>query len=151
MGVSDRRQSFLDDVRSLGVFGRAWSVGVIAFSLARALIAWPTLGRYGVDPWIFLALDIVTAPPYGVGQAVTVKILRDQSRRPLDAAPWALVVAVMFFAPYAYIFLASGDMPVVATLIVLAWMALFGIAAVIRMRRQIRSTEPTLDDDRPDT
>lgn len=120
------------------MFGRAWSIGIIGFSVARALIAWPTLGRYGVSPWWFLLLDIVTAPPYGIGQAVTVKILRQPDRDPRDAVPWALVVAVMFFAPYAYIFVASGSMPFYAYGLVIAWMAVFGVLAVARMRKQVR-------------
>lgn len=135
---SARRRDLLSDIRSLGLFGRAWAVGIVGFSLARALIAWPTLGRYGVSPWWFLALDIVTAPPYGIGQAVTVKILRETDRDPRDAAPWAFLVAAMFFAPYAYIFAVSGEMPLWVTAAVVAWMLLFGVVALLRMRKQVR-------------
>jgi len=133
------------DVRSLGVLGRAWTIGIVAFSIARALIAWPTLGRYGVNPWTFLALDIVTAVPYGLGQALAVKILRDRSRSPIQAVPWAVVVAVSFVAPYAYIFWASGSMPLLAYVGVLAWMAVFGVLAVFRISRQVRDGLDGLD------
>jgi len=133
---------WLRDIRSLGLLGRAWAVGVILFSVARALIAWPTLGSYGVNPWVFLAVDVVTAPPYGIAQAVTVKILRNRSRLPRDAAPWALVVVLMFLAPYLYILLASDeDMPALAYAGVAAWALFFGILAVLRMRRQVRAPE----------
>lgn len=138
MASSERRGTWAD-IRSLGVLGRAWAVGVIAFSIARALIAWPTLGRYGVDPVTFLVLDIVTALPYGIGQALTVKILRDRDRSPRQALPWAIVVTVTFLAPYAYIFVASGSMPVLAYVGVLAWMVIFGVLAVIRMNRQVHA------------
>jgi hypothetical protein len=147
--VAESRTGWWGDVRSLGVFGRSWALGVFLFSGARALVAWPTLGRYGVDPWVFLVIDIVTAVPYGVGQAVTVKILRDGSRSPADAAGWAVVVGLMFMAPYAYIFLASGDMPLYAYAGVILWMAVFGVLAALRMRRQIssdrRSNSPPTD------
>lgn len=129
--------SWIDEVRSLGVFGRAWIVGIFLFSAARALIAWPTLGRYGVDPVLFLVLDLVTAFPYGLGQAVTVKILRTDGRPVRDAVPWGVMVAVMFLAPYVYIVLASGSMPLLAYLGVLAWMLVFGVLAVVRMRKQV--------------
>ncbi len=132
-------RSWLADVRSLGTFGRAWAIGIILFSAARALIAWPTLGRYGVNPWVFLAVDIVTAPPYGVAQAVTVMVLRDRNRPQRDAWGWALVVIVMFLAPYGYILVSSGELPLLAYLGVGAWMALFGVLAVVRMRRQVHS------------
>ena len=142
MAGSERRGTW-NDIRSLGVLGRAWAIGIVLFSVARALIAWPTLGRYGVDPVTFLVLDIVTALPYGVGQALTVKILRDRTRPPRQALPWALIVTASFLAPYIYIFVASGSMPVLAYLGVLAWMALFGILAVIRINRQVRA--PLID------
>ncbi len=129
---------WLDDMRALGLFGRMWAIGIVAFSAARALIAWPMLGDYGVNPLVFLGIDIVTAPPYGIAQAVTVMILRDRARPERDAAPWALIVLACFLAPYAYIFAASGRMPALAYVGVIAWMALFGVLAVLRMRRQIR-------------
>lgn len=145
------RASAWSEIRSLGVFGRAWAVGIVAFSAARAMIAWPTLGRYGVDPFWFLFIDIVTAPPYGVAQALTVKMLRDRTRPTSDAVPWAVVVAVMFFAPYAFIFVASyaaetpQSMPTIAYVGVVLWMAVFGALALLRMRRQVNAPEP--DDD----
>lgn len=153
MATITHRTGTWDEIRSLGLFGRAWAVGIVAFSAARALIAWPTLGNYGVNPWWFLAIDLVTAPPYGIAQAITVKILRSADRTLRDAVPWALVVAVMFFAPYAFIFVASHladtpqPMPLIAYLGVIAWMVLFGVLAVLRMRRQVR--EPVGDGQRP--
>lgn len=132
----------LSEITSLGGFGRAWSVGIILFSAARALLAWPALGRYGVNPWLFLGLDLLTAPPYGISQAVTVKILRDPTRPPRDAFVWGTVVVAMFFAPYAYIFLVSGEMPALAYAGLLAWIVLFGFLAVFRMARQVRAPHP---------
>ncbi|MEX0767562.1 MAG: hypothetical protein WD029_03730 [Microthrixaceae bacterium] len=138
-----RSISMIREISSLGGFGRAWSVGIVLFSVLRALLAWPTLSRYGVNPWLFLGLDLITAPPYGVGQAVTVKILRDQTRPPRDAVLWAAVVAVMFFAPYAYIFLASGEMPALAYVGLILWILLFAGLSVFRMARQVRAPRET--------
>ncbi len=137
------------EVRSLGVFGRAWVVGIVLFSVARALIAWPTLGRYGVNPWAFLALDIITAPPYGIGQAVAVKVLRDDSRPARDAVGWGIIVILAFLAPYIYIFWASGSssMSPIAYALVVLWMLVFGVLAVLRIRRQVRAPrDPQTDD-----
>jgi hypothetical protein len=149
--TTPHRPSTWSEIRSLGVFGRAWALGIVAFSAARALIAWPTLGSYGVNPWWFLFIDVVTAPPYGVAQALAVKILRDRSRPTRDAVPWAVLVAVMFFAPYAFIFIASyladapQPMPAIAYIGVLLWMAVFGAFALLRMRRQVNAPDPQHD------
>lgn len=136
--VQQSERSLSSDLRSLGVWGRAWAVGIFLFSAARALIAWPALGRYGVNPWVFLVIDLVTALPYGLAQALTVKILRDRHRAPTESIPWATVVVAMFLLPYVYIFLASGSMPLLATFGVVAWMVLFGILAALRIRHQVR-------------
>lgn len=147
MAMTTTRRSTLGEVRSLGVFGRAWALGIVAFSIGRALIAWPTLGNYGVNPWWFLFIDLVTAPPYGVAQAVTVKLLRDEDRPTRDAVPWAIVVTVMFLAPYIFIFVASSfadspqPMPTIAYAGVVLWMVVFGVLAALRMRRQVRGAE----------
>ena len=139
------RPSTVREIRSLGVFGRAWAIGIMAFSAARALIAWPTLGEYGVNPWWFLFIDIVTAPPYGIAQAITVKILRDDSRTTADALPWAAMVAAMFFAPYVFIVAASyladspQPMPAIAYIGLIVWIIVFGLLALLRMRRQVRA------------
>jgi hypothetical protein len=135
--------SVWSEVTSLGIFGRAWALGIVAFSAARALLAWPTLGSFGVNPWWFLFVDIVTAPPYGIAQAITVKILRNGSRPTREAVPWAIVVAAMFFAPYAFIFVSSRltdtpqPMPLIAYIGVGLWMLVFGVLALLRMRRQV--------------
>jgi RsiW-degrading membrane proteinase PrsW (M82 family) len=112
----------------------------------RALITWPTLGTYGVNPWVFLAIDVVTAPPYGIAQALTVKILRDRTRPPRDALVWGVLVVVMFLAPYIYILAASGEqMPLIAYVLVGAWAVVFGTLAVLRMRKQIKAPDqPTV-------
>ena len=136
------RKGWIADVRSLGILGRAWAIGVVLFSVGRALITWPTLSTYGVNPWVFLAIDVVTAPPYGIAQALTVKILRDRTRPPRDALIWAVIVVVMFLAPYIYIIAASEEqMPLIAYLLVAAWAVVFGTLAVLRMRKQIKAPD----------
>ncbi len=129
------------DIRSLGIFGRAWVIGNIAFSAARALIAWPTFGQYGLNPWVFLALDVVTAPPYGLSQALTVKILRDPERPASDAVLWCAGVVFFFLLPYVYLFGATGDVSPVAYVGVGVWMALFGVLTVVRIVREVRAED----------
>jgi len=141
--------SVYKEISSLGGFGRAWAIGIILFSAARALLAWPTLGRYGVNPWLFLCIDLLTAAPYGISQAVTVKILRERSRPPRDAIPWSIMVVAMFLAPYVYIFFASGEMPVLAYAGITAWIVLFAALAIARMVRQVRAPEPDIPEANP--
>ena len=121
----------------VGWAGKAWIVGVFGFSVARALVVWPTLGAYGVNPWIFLLVDVLTAWPYAYGQVRVVLGVRARNWRDLQI--WALVTLLAFVAPYGYIAGAgSGEMPLVSWLVLGVLIVLFGTASVIRIVRQIR-------------
>lgn len=122
----------------VGWWGRAWIVTIFGYSVARALVVWPTLGDYGINPWLFLAVDVGTAWPYAYGQVRVVKAARakDWSR----VQVWTAIAALAFVAPYAYIAGAgSGDMPLLAWIVIGVLMVAFGIASVIRILRQVRS------------
>ena len=125
----------------VGWFGRAWIVGVFAFSVARALVAWPALSQYGVNPWVFLAIDVVTAFPYAVGQVKVVNGFRYKQYGAVQI--WALVVGATFLAPYVYIVMAGQErIPTVAYLVIALLAVVFGAASLLRMRNQYRSEIP---------
>lgn len=126
----------MTETEKVGTFGWLWIVGVFAFSVVRALVAWPTLGRYGVNPWVFLFIDVVTAFPYAYGQ---VKLIKECVARNLSAIQlWSLVVLVTFMAPYIYIFVAgSGELPLLGYIIVTALIVVFGAASMLRIGRSI--------------
>jgi hypothetical protein len=128
----------LDELRSLGALGQAWTVGVVVLCLARAALIWPMLVEYGIDPWWFLVLDVGTAPAYGVGQAMGVKLLRDEARPVRDALPWIAMVLVSFVAPYGYVLRSAGHLPSYVVWGVLGWMAVFGALGAWRMAREVR-------------
>jgi len=121
---------------SMGMLSWAWVLGVVVFSFVRALIAWPTLGQFGVDPLTFLIIDLVTAPPYAIGQVKLVKSIVGKRWR--QAQFWAFVVAAMFLAPYAYIVVAgSGEIPAFVYVILAVLVAVFGIVSILRIRASV--------------
>ncbi len=131
----------------VGWFGWAWVAGVSLYAVARALIAWPTLGQYGVNPWVFLAIDLGTAPPYGYAQVRLVKAISHRHAGAVQG--WAAVVLVTFMAPYVYIFVAgSGELPVFGYVIVVLLVIIFALASLARMRdalRRERERKPTAE------
>lgn len=130
-----------EDGVPVGWFGRAWIVGVFAFSVARALVAWPTLSQYGVNPWVFLTIDVVTAFPYALGQVKVVNGFRYRQYGVVQL--WALVVAATFLAPYFYIVFAGQErIPTVVYLVIALLATVFGIVSVLRMRNQYRVAVP---------
>ena len=139
--VADERDEcpgLLAELRTLGTLGQMWTAGVIVLCAARAIAVWPMLLENGIDPWWFLALDVGTAPTYGVGQAMAVKILRDEARPMKQALPWIGMVLFSFLAPYLYVLRSAGHLPSYVVWGVIAWMAVFGGFGAWRMAREVR-------------
>jgi hypothetical protein len=134
-----------EELRSLGLVGQMWTLSVVVFCVARAVVVWPVLQSHGVNPWWFLAIDVGTAPFYGVGQAMGVKLMRDERRPMLDAAPWIAMLFVSFVAPYGYLLLSAGKLPGYVVGGVVAWMAVFGVLAAMRMAREVRQCRETCE------
>lgn len=130
--------------RVVGWVGRAWILGVFGYSVLRALIVWPTLGDYGINPWAFLVIDVGTAWPYAYGQ---VRVVNEARMRNWGGTQlWALIAMLSFVAPYAYIAGAgSGEMPLIAWIVIGLLMLFFGLASLVRVIKQIRSPEPQAD------
>lgn len=137
----DVPQGLWAELRDLGAFGKVWTLTVVAFCVARAVVVWPVLDKYGVNPWWFLLLDVGTAPFYGVGQAMGVKILRNERRPMRDAVPWVAMVIVSFLAPYLYLLASAGHLPSYVIIGVVLWMLVFGALGAFRMAREV-SVEP---------
>ena len=124
--------------RPIGRLGKAWIVGVILYAAVRALVAWPALGRYGVNPIIFLIIDLGTAYPYALGQVKIVAGFRWKDYRQVQL--WSLIVAVTFLAPYIYVFVAGGQqLPLQAWIILLILIAALAVSSILRMRSQYRA------------
>jgi hypothetical protein len=126
----------------VGWLGKAWIAGVFGYAVVRALIVWPTLGEYGVSPWAFLVIDVGTAWPYAYGQVRVVKEARALNWGGMQL--WAAIAMLSFIAPYAYIVGAgSGQMPLIAWIVIGLLMLVFGTASTVRILRQIR--EPAVE------
>jgi hypothetical protein len=134
----DECPGLIAELKTLGTLGQMWTFGVVVLCAARAVVVWPMLNEYGINAWWFLALDVGTAPFYGVGQAMGVKILRDERRPMRQAAPWVAMVLFAFLAPYLYVLRSAGHLPSYVVWGVLAWMAVFGGLGAWRMAREVR-------------
>jgi len=134
----EARHTLMGELRELGMLGQMWTITVVAFCVARAVVVWPLLRSHGVDPWWFLALDVGTAPFYGLGQAMGVKLMRDETRPMRDSYPWIAMLFVSFIAPYAYLLHSAGKLPGYVVVGVVLWMMIFGGLAALRMAREVR-------------
>ena len=131
----------MTEEKRVGWVGKAWILGVFGYSVLRALIVWPTLGDYGINPWAFLVIDVGTAWPYAYGQVRVVNEARMKNWGGTQL--WAAIALLSFIAPYAYIAGAgSGEMPLIAWIVIGLLMLFFGVASIVKIVKQIRTTEP---------
>ncbi len=114
-------------------------LAVVGWTILRAAVVWGALDQYGVNPWIFLALDVATVPPYVWGIEKMIRAFRGVD--PMKMVYTGGVVALAaFVAPYTYMFSAGhAAMPMVTkVLIVIIIVALFGagpIREVVKKRQ----------------
>ncbi len=117
-----------------------WAAVVITWSLIRTLIVWAAVGDYGLNPWIYLSIDLASA----VVDAVTtprmvLSFIDDQYRR---AARWGLVSLVAFIVPDLYIFLGTRTLPhriIKALVLIILTTLTVGVVSVLRKIRKGRA------------
>ena len=123
------------DDAAVGRLGRLWILALCGYSLLRAMLAWPILVRYGINPAVFLVLDVVTAYPLALAQVRIVSGF--QERDYANVQFWAGVAAASFLTPYLYLFLAGhAEMPGYAVACLAALVGVMAAASVMRLRQQ---------------
>ena len=116
---------------------RLWVVVVIAYGAVRAIVVWKALGQYGVNPWIYLVLDVTSSWPYAVATArlVTSVIDREFSR----ARSWGVLAAVTFLIPDLYILVVARHVPTEVYAIIIAIISLLALLAILSLFIKIRN------------
>lgn len=123
------------DDAAVGRVGRMWIFVLCGYSLLRAVLAWPILARYGINPAMFLVLDVVTAYPLALGQVRIVSGFKAQDYASVQF--WVGVAAASFLTPYAYLFLSGHThMPIYATAALAALVIAMATASFLRVRQQ---------------
>ncbi|WP_022667350.1 hypothetical protein [Desulfospira joergensenii] len=57
---------------------------------------------HGINPWIFLFLDMVTVVPYAMGLARFINSLTGQAQKLHEVLVWGIVLIFSTILPYAY-------------------------------------------------
>jgi hypothetical protein len=116
---------------------RMWAIAVMTWAFLRTLIVWAALGDYGLNPWVYLAIDLCCAAIDAYTTPRMVLDFIDGHYR--SAIRWALVSFVAFLTPDAYIFFGTRTLPVKLVIIVACVIGVTLSAAVISVLRKIRA------------
>ena len=116
---------------------RGWILISIAYGGLRAALVWKFLSQYGVNPYVFGAIEFSSAAIYGVSSAKVVGAVIDGAW--IRLRPWFPVTVLSYFAPDAYVFLSAGrlpsDMLAILVFMVCVTLVLTGVGMFTQVRR----------------
>lgn len=119
---------------------RTWAGIVVVWSIIRTIIVWAAVGDYGLNPWIYLSLDLGAAIVDAFSTPRMVLSFIDDHYR--QAVKWAVISLGVFIVPDVYIFFGTRELPrtviVVLCLIIGATLAI-GVLGVTRKIKKGRA------------
>ncbi len=130
-------QHSAETLRRRKVLSRTWGVIVVTWSLVRALVVWAALGDYGINPWMYLLIDLGSAIVDAYTTPRMVLAFIDSQYR--TAAKWLLASAGAFIVPDLYIFLGTRHMPRRVIFVIAVIISITGFVAVFSVVRKIRA------------
>lgn len=113
-----------------------WALLVVAWSLVRTAIVWAAVGDYGLNPWLYLVLDLISASVDAVSTPrMVIRFVDDQYRKALQ---WAAVSLAAFVLPDVYIFLGTRTLPTKLIVLILSIIFATLVVAVVMVIRKIQ-------------
>ncbi len=113
-----------------------WAGIVVVWSFIRTVIVWAAVGDYGLNPWIYLTLDLAAAIVDALSTPRMVLYFIDDHLR--KAIKWALISLVVFIIPDLYIFLGTRTLPRRIIVVICAIIGLTLTIGVLGVRRKIK-------------
>ena len=132
-------KSPLEILRTTGA-KRTWFFLVLAWALIRTIAVKDFFSAYGIHPWIYLLIDLLSSIPYAHYSANLVISYLDKKWD--NARKNFLLTAIFFYIPDIYIFTAANKIPkplligFIASVLVFSTIAIVGIVRRIKDGRQ---------------
>ncbi|MEI6219815.1 MAG: hypothetical protein WCP71_00735 [Actinomycetes bacterium] len=124
---------------------RIWASTIVLYTFAATFVVWKALHKYGVNPYLFFVIDLITSWFYGLASArLVVAVIK---KRWSETQKWGWLSALNFMLPQVYILVSASHVPkdvyiiIFSVIGVMAAFALIGIASQIRAARKEKSAE----------
>ena len=112
-----------------------WATVVVTWSFIRTLLVWAAVGDYGLNPWIYLVIDLTCS----IVDAFTTPrmVLNFIDERYRLAASWGLIALVVFIIPDLYIFLGTRKLPLKLIVLICAIIGSTLIVGIVGITRKV--------------
>lgn len=107
--------------------------GVFAYVILRAVPVWRGLEEGNVNPWIFIALDVVTAWPYAKSWPRLFQALRAKQHDRVVA--WSLVLLGSLLTPYLYVAVVGDGVAAWVWVVLAVFLAIALGSAAFRLKK----------------
>ena len=108
---------------------RAWFVAVVAWSIIRVIFADVFFAKYGINIWVFAAVEAFSAPLFARTTAKMAVSLSVHQLR--DSFLWGSLTMISFAAPDIYLLTAGKHIPWLAYLVVIGIMVIAATISII--------------------
>ena len=116
------------------VLERVWILLTVLYGIGRAVVVGAAFGDHGVDPWLYLVIDLVTSVPLGLSTARVIGGLVDRDF--VAVRGWAVVAIASFLAPDLYVVIAGRGIPPAAYGALGGFVAASAAISVLGVRRR---------------
>lgn len=119
---------------------RTWIFLVLAWAIIRTILVRDFFGAYGIHPWIYLSIDLLSSVPYAHYSAnLVISYLDKEWANTRKNFP---LTTIFFYIPDIYIFAAAKRIPrellaaFVVSVLIFSTIAAYGIIKKIKDGRQ---------------
>lgn len=118
---------------------RLWASSVVLYTFGATFVVWKALHKYGVNPYLFFVIDLITSWFYGIASArLVVAVIH---KRWPETQKWGWLSAINFILPQLYILLSAHKVPRDVYLIIYGVISVMVAFAVIGLGTQIRTAK----------
>ena len=124
---------------------RLWASTIVLYTFGATFVVWKALHKYGVNPYLFFVIDLITSWFYGLASArLVVAIIH---KRWSETQKWGWLSALNFMLPQIYILVSARHVPrdvyiiIYSVIGVMVAFAVVGIISQLRVARKERVEE----------
>ena len=126
--MSTKRQTFWE---------RLWASTIVLYTFGATFVVWKALHKYGVNPYIFFVVDLITSWFYGLASArLVVALLK---KRWSETQKWGWLSALNFMLPQIYILISARHVPRDVYIIIFSVIGVMIAFAIVGVVSQVRA------------
>lgn len=118
-------------------------ISLWVYDCFKLALAYKVMVTYGINPWIFFFLDMVTVPPYIVGWCRLIKTLTGTIQPFKTIFLWSVVTFIASTAPYIYAAWAGGRSFPAQAWVILILLVIFPVFNLFRKVREEKKRQAT--------